>query len=78
MFSWSGNVALHDGSLPAFVACNTFDRLPHVFAVVGVEVSLQSLLMLSLHLLYASFQFCSGSVVSFFVTGPKGSFFGSI
>lgn len=34
------------------------DRLPHVFSVVGVEVSLQSLLMftVALEVLYASYQ----------------------
>ncbi len=35
----------HDVGAPAFVACTSLDCFPHIFGDVGVEVSLQSLLM---------------------------------
>lgn len=40
----------HDKGTPALVACDVVDHLPHVFGVVGVEVSLH----LSQHLHFAS------------------------
>lgn len=30
----------HDGAVPAFVSCNGLDHLPHIFGIVGAEVSL--------------------------------------
>lgn len=35
----------HDGDTPAFLACYILYGLPHIFNVVGVEFSSQSLLM---------------------------------
>ncbi len=51
-----------DGGAPALVACDVLDHQPHICGVVGVEVSLQFLLMSLLCLLDAYFQSCSGSV----------------
>lgn len=48
---------------PAFVACDIFNPLPHLFSAVDVEVFLYFLLMALLILLVAHFHSCSARFV---------------
>lgn len=54
-----------DGGAPAFVACDNMNRPPRISSAVGVEVSLQPLLISPLSLLGASSQSFSDGVAHF-------------